>query len=138
MGCNNSLVTSLQCILNVNYHPAGKIMAAYLWLLIFLLCCCCRPRGDPTGAPPRSRPHPSWSGQRTSSPPPPPSGLSHSASGPRSVGNLGQLNRCLVLCGCVWHRGQFGVGCVSGVILCRYSCRIGDLFVGSCAKSLLV
>ena len=43
-----------------------------------------------------------------------------------------------MLCGCVWHRGQFGVGCVSGVILCRYSCRIGDLIVRSCAKSLLV
>ena len=67
-----------------------------------------------------------------------PPGSSHSASGPRSVGNLGQLNKCLVSCGCEWHRGQFGVGCASGVILCRYSCRIGDLFVGSCARSLLV
>ena len=69
---------------------------------------------------------------------PPPPGSSHSASGPRSVGNLGQLNKCLVSCGCEWHRGQFGVGCVSGVILCRYSCRIGDLFVRSCARNLLV
>ena len=61
-----------------------------------------------------------------------------SASGPRSIGNLEQPNMCCVSCGCVWHRGQFGVGCVSGVILCRYSCRIGDLFVRSCARSLLV
>ena len=67
---------------------------------------------------PRSRPHPSWSDQRPQpSRPPPHPGSSHSSSGPRSVANLGQLNKCLVLCGCVWHRGQFGVGCVSGVIL---------------------
>ena len=45
---------------------------------------------------------------------------------------------CCVSCGCELHRGQFGVGCVSGVILCRYSSRIGDLFVRSCARSLLV
>ena len=45
---------------------------------------------------------------------------------------------CCVSCGCELHRGQFAVGCVSGVILCRYSCRIGDVFVRSCAKSLLV
>ena len=70
--------------------------------------------------------------------PPPPPGSSHSASGPRSVGNIGQLNSCLVLCGCVWDGGQFGVGCVPGVILCRYSYRIGDLLVRSCARSLLV
>ena len=30
--------------------------------------------------------------------------------------------------------GQFGVGWVSGVILCR----IGDLFVRNCARNLLV
>ena len=43
-----------------------------------------------------------------------------------------------VSCGCAWHRGQFSVGCVSGVILCRYARRIGDLFVRSCVRSLLV
>ena len=106
-----------------------------------LHCCCCQPPASSERGPspryPRSRPHTSWSDQRASSPAAP-SGLSHSASGPKSFGNPGQLNRCLVLCGCVWHRGQFGVGRVSGVILCRYSCKIGDLFVRSCAMSLLV
>ena len=54
---------------------------------------------------PRSRPIPA---SPTSGPAAPP-GSTHSASGPRSVDNLGQLIKCLVLCGCLWHRGQFGV-----------------------------
>ena len=48
---------------------------------------------------------------------PHPPGSSHSVSGPRSVGNLGQPN---MSCGCVWHRGQFGVVCGIGdsLVLC--------------------
>ena len=41
-------------------------------------------------------------------------------------------------CVCELHGGQFSVVCVSGVILCRYACRIGDLFEQSCARSLPV
>ena len=99
-----------------------------------ICCCCCRPQGgtdttpsSPLQAPPQLiRP----AGQQPRAPP--------GIVGPRSVGNLGQPNMCLVSCGCEWHRGQFGVGYVSGVILSRYLCRIGDLFVRGCARSVLV
>ena len=54
------------------------------------------------------------------------------------VGTAGHSNRCLV--SCVWCRqsGQWGVGCVSGDILCKYDLSNGDLFVRSCASVLRV
>ena len=43
-----------------------------------------------------------------------------------------------MLCGCFLHKGHRGVGCVSGDILCMYSCRRGDLFVLSWASVRLM
>ena len=98
------------------------------------------PKGTDTPPPlhPRSRPHPSSSDQRVSSPAAP-RDRPIAPRGPGPSATLGSqicVACCVVECG-VGDR-QFGVGCVSGVILCRYSCRIGDLFVRSCARSLLV
>ena len=51
---------------------------------------------------------------------------------------LGQVNKCVVSCMFCEHRGQVGVVCVLGDILCKYDCRIGDLLVRNCAMILLV
>ena len=136
--------------------PQGKLTLTYFFLLfqiltpswtktegnrVALLVGWCRPHPSPdTGSgshPPVPAPTPNRPDHRSSSSPAS-TGFSQSAPGAKSVWTCEQLNKCCVLCVWHWHSGHNGVGCVSGVILCKYSCSNGHLFVRSCASTLLV